>query len=97
MLNAGCTCCEDCETAFNADANGAENILSTFTTKVTPSLHPIWVGITVPAGWHSQESSFMTSPTDSNRNKRWETANRNIPIQRYAVGFFGLQVEKNGN
>ncbi len=26
MLNAGCTCCEDCETAFNADANGAENI-----------------------------------------------------------------------
>ena len=28
-------------------------------------------GIGVPAGWHSPESTFMTSPEDSNLGQKW--------------------------
>ncbi|MFT4922127.1 MAG: hypothetical protein ACI8XM_001340, partial [Haloarculaceae archaeon] len=61
--------------------------------KVTLSLHPIWVEIGVPAGWHSQQSTCMTSPADSNRNERWWTANRNIPTS----GYLRIQAEEDVN
>ena len=47
--------------------------------KVTPSLPGSCPGIGVPAGWHSHQSTCMTSPADSNRRQRWWTVDRNIP------------------
>ena len=56
---------KECDAAFNADVNWAGNICFNITRKVVPSLHPIWVGIGVLAGWHSPGSILMTCPADS--------------------------------
>jgi hypothetical protein len=97
-VERGLYVCDDCDVAFNADVNGAENIRLNINDdtegnsesgdgleRLPGQINQVVVTtlkIGVPAGWHSPQSTCTTSPVDSNRNERWWTANRNIPTLR---------------
>ena len=72
VSNAACTCARSVMRRSTLTRTGRRTSISISTTqRVTPSLLPIWMGIAVPAGWHSLQSTSMSCPEDSNRRHKW--------------------------